>query len=73
VQLRNIVPPQCANLFVKLLAHAVIARAEADGRLKPGEMVVEYTGGSTGTSLAADADSGLKYLSTDVFRSRQGT
>lgn len=34
------------------MAQAVIARAEQDGRLKPGGTVVEYTGGSTGTSLA---------------------
>jgi cysteine synthase A len=34
------------------MAHTVIARAEADGRLKPGDTVIEYTGGSTGTSLA---------------------
>ncbi len=34
------------------MARAVIARAEEDGRLKPGDTVIEYTGGSTGTSLA---------------------
>src|SRR5688500_5104092 len=64
VQLRKVVPPDCASIFVKLewenptgslkdrMAHAVIARAEADGRLEPGDTVIEYTGGSTGTSLA---------------------
>jgi cysteine synthase len=64
VQLRNVVPAGCADVFVKLewenptgsmkdrMAQAVILRAEADGRLKPGDTVVEYTGGSTGTSLA---------------------
>jgi cysteine synthase A len=64
VQLRKVVPPGCADIFVKLewenptgsvkdrMAHAVISRAEQDGRLKPGDTVVEYTGGSTGTSLA---------------------
>ncbi len=64
VRLRKIVPPDCADIFVKLewenptgsvkdrMAQAVISRAEADGRLKPGDTVVEYTGGSTGTSLA---------------------
>ena len=31
---------------------AMIGRPEADGRLKIGDTVVEYTGGSTGTSLA---------------------
>jgi cysteine synthase A len=63
VRLRKIVPPRCAVL-VKLewenptgsmkdrMAQAVIARAEEDGRLRPGGTVVEYTGGSTGASLA---------------------
>lgn len=64
VRLRKLVPPNCADLFVKLewenptgsvkdrMAHTVIERAEQDGRLKSGDTVVEYTGGSTGTSLA---------------------
>ena len=34
------------------VAQALITSAEADGRLQPGYTVVEYTGGSTGTSLA---------------------
>lgn len=64
VPLRRVVPPGSARVLVKLewenptgsmkdrMAHAVIARAIADGRLGPGGSVVEYTGGSTGTSLA---------------------
>ena len=64
VRLRRITAPGGADVFVKLegtnptgsmkdrMARAVIARAEADGRLRPGDTVVEYTGGSTGTSLA---------------------
>lgn len=64
VRLQRVVPPGCAEIHVKLewenptgsmkdrMALAVIARAEADGRLRPGDTVVEYTGGSTGTSLA---------------------
>ncbi len=64
VRLRKVVPPGCADVFVKLewenptgsvkdrMARAVIAAAEADGRLAPGGTVVEYTGGSTGASLA---------------------
>lgn len=64
VRLGRIVPPHCAKIDVKLewenptgsvkdrMALAVISRAEADGRLKPGYTVIEYTGGSTGTSLA---------------------
>jgi cysteine synthase A len=64
VRLRNVVPPGCADIWAKLewenptgsmkdrMARAVIERAEEDGRLKPGYTVIEYTGGSTGTSLA---------------------
>lgn len=64
VRLRRIVPANGAAVFAKLewenptgsmkdrMAQAVIACAEADGRLRPGGTVVEYTGGSTGTSLA---------------------
>jgi cysteine synthase A len=63
VRLRKVVPPGCAAIDVKLewenptgslkdrMAHAVIERAAADGRLQPGFRVVEYTGGSTGASL----------------------
>ena len=64
VELRRVVPPGCARIFVKVeggnptgsmkdrMAQAMIARAESDGRLRPGDTVVEYTGGSTGASLA---------------------
>ena len=64
VQLRRVVAPGMARIFVKLegvnptgsmkdrMARAAIEAAERDGRLRPGGSVVEYTGGSTGTSLA---------------------
>jgi cysteine synthase A len=64
VRLRKVVPPGCADILVKLewenptgsvkdrMAQAVISRAEERGQLGPGDTVVEYTGGSTGTSLA---------------------
>src|SRR6185436_10169963 len=64
VRLRKVVPPGCGDVLVKLewenptgsvkdrMARAVIERAEADGRLEPGYTVIEYTGGSTGASLA---------------------
>ncbi len=64
VQLQSVVPPGCARILVKLewenptgsmkdrMAQAMISRAEQDGRLKPGDTIVEYTGGSTGISLA---------------------
>lgn len=62
--LRTIAPPGGARILLKLedenptgsmkdrMALAMIESAEADGRLKPGGSVVEYTGGSTGVSLA---------------------
>src|SRR5687767_1619420 len=82
VRLRKVVPPNCADIFVKFewenptgsvkdrMAQAVISRAEEDGRLKPGDTVVEYTGGSTGTSLAlvcAAKGYRLKIVSSDAF------
>ncbi len=82
VQLRKIVPPGSANIFVKLewsnptssmkdrMAQSMINRAEEDGRLPPGGTVVEYTGGSTGTSLGlicAVKGYGLKIVTSDAF------
>jgi cysteine synthase A len=82
VQLRKVVPHNCANIFVKLewenptgsmkdrMAQAVITRAEEDGRLKPGDTVVEYTGGSTGTSLAlvcAAKGYRIRIVTSDAF------
>jgi cysteine synthase A len=51
-------------------ARAMIEAAEADGRLKPGGTVVEYTGGSTGTSLAlvcAAKGYRIRIVSSDAF------
>lgn len=82
VRLRKVVPPGCAEIFVKLewenptgsvkdrMAQAVISRAEADGRLRPGGTVVEYTGGSTGTSLAlvcAARGYRIRIVTSDAF------
>ncbi len=64
VELRRIVPPGSARILVKLeganptgnmkdrMARHAIAAAAADGRLRAGGTLVEYTGGSTGASLA---------------------
>ena len=64
VHLRRIVPPGSAQIFAKLewqnptgsmkdrMALGVITKAEQAGLLLPGGTVVEYTGGSTGASLA---------------------
>jgi cysteine synthase A len=82
VRLRRVVPPGCAEIWAKLewenptgsmkdrMAYAVIARAEEDGRLPPGGTVVEYTGGSTGTSLAlvcAAKGYRIHIVSSDAF------
>lgn len=82
VQLRKVVPPDHGRVLVKLeganptgsmkdrMAKAMIEGAEADGRLNPGGTVVEYTGGSTGTSLAmvcAAKGYRLRIVTSDAF------
>ncbi len=82
VRLRKVVPHESAAVFVKLewenptgsvkdrMAHAVISRAGEDGRLKPGDTVVEYTGGSTRASLTlvcAVKGYRLQIISSDGF------
>lgn len=64
IRLSGIVEPGMAEVWVKLeaanptgsykdrMALAMIEGAERSGRLAPGQTVVEYTGGSTGSSLA---------------------
>src|SRR5262245_43478988 len=52
------------------MALAMIEAAECDGRLQPGQTVVEYTGGSTGSSLAmvcAVKGYPLRIVSSDAF------
>ena len=82
VRLRKVVPPGYADVLVKLewenptgslkdrMALGVISRAEEDGRLQPGGTVVEYTGGSTGASLAlvcAAKGYRIRIVSSDAF------
>jgi cysteine synthase len=82
VRLRKVVPAECADVLVKLecenptgsmkdrMAKAVISKAEEDGRLRAGGSVVEYTGGSTGTSLAwvcAAKGYRIRLVSSPVF------
>jgi cysteine synthase A len=82
VELRRLPPPGCARLLVKLesanptgsmkdrMALAMIEAGERDGRLKPGQRVVEYTGGSTGVSLAlvcAARGYPLSIVTSDAF------
>lgn len=80
--LRNVVPANGARILVKIeaqnptgsmkdrMALAMIEAPEADGRLRPGGAVVEYTGGSTGVSLAlvcAVKGHPLHLVSSDAF------
>ena len=80
--LRNVVPAGAARILVKhesenptgsmkdRMALAMIEAAEADRRLRPGGVVVEYTGGSTGVSLSlvcAVKRYPLHIVSSDAF------
>ena len=82
VQLERLVDDDFAEVWVKLeaanptgsykdrMALAMIEAAERDGRLQPGQTVVECTGGSTGSSLAfvcAVKDYPLRIVSSDAF------
>lgn len=82
VHLRKVVPRGSADVFVKLeylnptgsykdrMALAMIEEAEVRGDLRPGMTVVEYTGGSTGSSLAfvcAVKGYRFKVVSSDAF------
>src|SRR6478736_9906635 len=81
-RLSRLVEPGMAEVWVKLeasnptgsykdrMALAMIEGAERSGRLRPGQTVVEYTGGSTGSSLAlACTVKGypLRIVSSDAF------
>jgi cysteine synthase A len=64
IELRHLVPEGRARILIKLesqnptgsmkdrMGLVMVEAAERDGRLQPGGRVVEYTGGSTGVSLA---------------------
>ena len=82
VQLIRVVPPGSADVLVKLestnptgsykdrMALAMIEGAEKRGALRPGMRVVEFTGGSTGSSLGmVCAAKGYPFvvLSSDAF------
>lgn len=82
VRLTRLVEPGMAEVWVKLesfnptgsykdrMALAMIEGAERSGRLQPGQTVVEYTGGSTGSSLAlvcAIKGYPLRIVSSDAF------
>jgi len=82
VQLVRVVPDGAADVFVKLewfsptgsykdrMALAMVEEAERRGDLRPGMTVVEYTAGSTGSSLAyvcAAKGYPLKVVSSDAY------
>ncbi len=82
VRLERLATPEMAEVWVKLeannptgsykdrMALAMIEGAERDGRLQPGQTVIEYTGGSTGSSLAlvcALKGYPLRIVSSDAF------
>ena len=80
--LSRIVPAGCARILAKVesanptgsmkdrMAFAMIDAAARSGRLVPGQRVVEYTGGSTGVSLAlvcAARGHPLSIVTSDAF------
>jgi cysteine synthase A len=82
VELSRIVPPGSARIVLKLesqnptgsmkdrMALAMVECAEARGKLTPGRELVEFTGGSTGTSLAfvcAAKGYPLQIVTSDAF------
>jgi cysteine synthase A len=82
VRLARLAGPDAAEVWVKLeganptgsykdrMALAMIEGAERSGRLAPGQTVVEYTGGSTGSSLAfvcAQKGYPARLVSSDAF------
>ncbi len=82
VRLQRLADEDCAEVWMKLeaanptgsykdrMALAMIEAAEKEGRLRPGATVVEYTGGSTGSSLAfvcAVKGYPLRIVSSDAF------
>ena len=82
IQLRSVLPAASADVLVKAeggnptgsykdrMALAIIEGAEDKGALRPGQPVVEYTGGSTGSSLAfvcAVKGHPLWLVSSDAF------
>lgn len=82
VRLRRVVPAGAAEVLVKVeggnptgsykdrMALAIVEGAERRGDLRPGRRVVEFTGGSTGSSLAfvcAVKGYSISLVSSDAF------
>ena len=82
IKLERLAEPGCAEIYVKYeganptgsmkdrMALSMVEGAEKRGQLKPGGRVMDYTGGSTGSSLAmVCATKGYKahFVSSDAF------
>ena len=82
VRMSRLVDPGMAEVWVKLESHnptgsykdrmalAMVEGAEARGDIRPGDTIVEYTGGSTGSSLAfvcSVKGYRLRIVSSDAF------
>src|SRR5574339_1307879 len=82
LKLDRLSEPGCAEIYVKYeganptgsmkdrMALSMVEGAERRGQLKPGGRVIDYTGGSTGSSLAmVCATKGYKayFVSSDAF------
>src|ERR1044071_4253907 len=82
IKFEKLCDPGCAEIYVKYeggnptgsmkdrMALSMIEGAEKRGQLKPGGKVVEYTGGSTGSSLAmvcATKGYSAHFVSSDAF------
>lgn len=87
IEIRRVVPPGAGRVVAKLesanptgsmkdrMALAAITAAEADHRLAPGGTVVEYTGGTTGVSLAfvcAARGYRIRIVFSDAFSQEKG-
>lgn len=82
IKLERLSEPNCAEIYVKYegtnptgsmkdrMALSMVEGAERRGELKPGETVMDYTGGSTGSSLAmvcATKGYHAHFVSSDAF------
>ncbi len=82
IKLERLTEPGCADIYIKYeganatgsmkdrMALSMVEGAEKRGKLKPGGRVVDYTGGSTGSSLAmVCATKGYRahFVSSDAF------
>ena len=82
IKLQKLTEPGCADIYVKYeganatgsmkdrMALSMVEGAEKRGQLKPGGTVIDYTGGSTGSSLAmvcAVKDYKAYFVSSDAF------